>query len=129
MPGRLPRLNRERQLEQEQKRNQPQRTKAWTCRSTEAFSHGRDWKTPVRLGAHARTPGRVAERFRPRVRGSEYSQRFQIFHEILFLLISKSQIETLVVAVDNIQQSLESGIVIEAPLILWKHEQATFANE
>lgn len=45
-------------------------------------------------------------------------ERLEIFHDVVLLLIGQSQIESLVVAVNRIEQRLESAIVVEAPFVL-----------
>lgn len=49
-------------------------------------------------------------------------QRLQIFNQIMLLRICESEIESLVVAVDDIQQRVESAIVVETALVLREHE-------
>jgi hypothetical protein len=56
-------------------------------------------------------------------------KRFQVLNQIVFLLFSKPEVETVVIAVDDIQKCLETPIVIEAAFVLRKHKQAAFAHK
>lgn len=56
-------------------------------------------------------------------------KRLQILDKIALLFIGKPKVETVVIAVDDIQKGLEAPIVIEASLILRKEEETAFAHE
>jgi len=61
-------------------------------------------------------------------RGSEPSERLQVFHQVLALLRRKPEVETRVVAVDNIQQGLKTAVMVKPTHILWLHEESPFAD-
>jgi hypothetical protein len=54
-------------------------------------------------------------------------KRLQVLNQILFLLIGKPEIETGIVAVNDIQECLEAAIVIEAAFILREHKEPPVA--
>jgi hypothetical protein len=56
-------------------------------------------------------------------------KRLQVLNQILFLLIGKPEIETGIVAVNDIQECLEAAIVIEAAFILREHKEPPFTYE
>src|SRR6266850_3014484 len=64
----------------------------------------------------------------PRLFVSTISERLQVFDQILTLLRRKPQVETRVVAVDYIPQSLKTPVMVKAAFILWLHEESAFAD-
>src|SRR5262245_3627361 len=57
------------------------------------------------------------------------SQRLQVLHEIVLLLVGQVEPEARIVALHDVEQRLEPTVVVEAALVLGLHEEPTLADE
>src|ERR1041384_5855819 len=56
------------------------------------------------------------------------SERLQVFDQVLALLRRQPEIETRVVAVDDIQQGRKTAVMVKSAFILRFHEECAFAG-